>query len=80
MCVGNEASHFAFLLIVCLTSRAYADMPLLVQCELVRDQFIQALLHRELRVQTQLAQPQTTHDGLEPDPGEGSGAARLPVD
>ena len=40
-------------------------MPTEVQSELARDQFIQAITPRELRIQTQLAHPRTLQEALE---------------
>lgn len=48
-----------------LTRRAYAHMPTDVQGELARDQFIRAIVPRELRIQTQLAHPGTLQEALE---------------
>lgn len=48
-----------------LSRRAYAHMPPNIQCELARDQFLQALTPTELRVQAQLAHPQTLQEALE---------------
>lgn len=48
-----------------LVRRAYARMPTEVQSELARDQFIQAITPRELRIQTQLAHPHTLQEALE---------------
>ena len=48
-----------------LSRRAYAHMPPAVQSELARDQFLQALSPTELRMQTQLAHPQTLQEALE---------------
>lgn len=48
-----------------LARRAYAHMPTDVQSELARDQFIQAITPRELRVQTLLAHPRTLQEALE---------------
>lgn len=48
-----------------LSRRAYAHMPPAVQGELARDQFVQAITPRELRVQTQLAHPRTLQEALE---------------
>lgn len=48
-----------------LARRAYAHMPIIVQNELARDQFIRALSPRELRVQTQLAHPSSLQEALE---------------
>ena len=48
-----------------LSRRAYAHMPPSVQSELARDQFIQALSPTELRIQTQLAHPESFQTALE---------------
>lgn len=48
-----------------LTRRAYAHMPTDVQSELARDQFVRAIAPRELRIQTQLAHPDTLQEALE---------------
>lgn len=40
-------------------------MPPAVQSELARDQFIQAITPRELRIQTQLAHPRSLQEALE---------------
>lgn len=48
-----------------LSRRAYAHMPPAVQSELARDQFIQAITPRELRIQTQLAHPRSLQEALE---------------
>lgn len=48
-----------------LSRRAYAHMPPYVQSELARDQFIQALSPTELRIQTQLAHPESLQIALE---------------
>ncbi|KAJ8356934.1 hypothetical protein SKAU_G00197280 [Synaphobranchus kaupii] len=48
-----------------LARRAYAHMPPSVQGELARDQFLQALTPTELRIQTQLAHPNTLQEALE---------------
>ena len=48
-----------------LSRRAYAHMPPSVQSELARDQFIQALSPTELRIQTQLAHPESLQTALE---------------
>lgn len=48
-----------------LSRKAYAHMPAVVQNELARDQFIRALLPKELRVQTQLAHPRSLQEALE---------------
>ncbi|CAI5661042.1 unnamed protein product [Oreochromis niloticus] len=49
----------------CLCRRAYDSMPPSVQAELARDQFLQALSPKELRMQTQLARPATLSAALE---------------
>lgn len=51
--------------IECLCRRAYDSMPPSVQAELARDQFLQALSPKELRMQTQLARPATLSAALE---------------
>lgn len=48
-----------------MARRAYAHMPVGVQSELARDQFIRAIAPRELRIQTQLAHPRTLQEALE---------------
>ena len=48
-----------------LARRAYAHMPPAIQMELARDQFVQAITQRELRIQTQLAHPRSIQEALE---------------
>lgn len=48
-----------------LARKAYAHMPIPVQTELARDQFIRALSPPDLRVHAQLARPRTLTDALE---------------
>ncbi|KAE8295056.1 hypothetical protein D5F01_LYC05979 [Larimichthys crocea] len=48
-----------------LARRAYAHMSPDVQNELARDQFIRAITPRELRIQTQLAHPNSLQEALE---------------
>ena len=48
-----------------LSRRAYAHMPPSMQSELARDQFIQTLSPTELRIQTQLAHPESLQIALE---------------
>lgn len=48
-----------------LARKAYAHMPVDVQNELARDQFIRAMTPRELRIQTQLAHPHSLQEALE---------------
>lgn len=48
-----------------LTRRAYSSMPTMVQSELARDRFMQALSPPELRVEVQLTHPRSLQEALE---------------
>ena len=48
-----------------LTRRAYSTMPPVIQSELARDRFMQALSPPELRVEVQLTHPHSLHEALE---------------
>lgn len=48
-----------------LSRRAYADMPPAIQCELARDQFVQALTPDKLRLHVQFAHPATLGEALD---------------
>lgn len=48
-----------------LSRRAYADMPPAIQCELARDQFVQALTPDKLRLHVQFAHPANLGEALD---------------